>query len=145
MSLPIRTTLHDLDAVCRYLATKPTGATLTEAKAVVDKKRLDGRKLAALKFWGLVEEDEGKLKITDDGRRYVRAGGSFRSDVLRGIVRQVRPYLAVVERAVHGSEAGMTATDVAAHWHEHFRNEVSDSEKNAQRSGHLLFSCCAGG
>lgn len=129
MSLPIRTTLDDLDAVCNYLVTKPTGATLAEAKAVVDKKRLDGRKLAALKFWGLLEEHEGKLKITNAGRRYVRDAGSSRSDVLRVIVRQVRPYLAVVERAVHGPEASMTATDVAAHWYEHFRSEVSDSEK----------------
>ena len=67
MSLPIRTTLEDITAVCAYLVTKPTGATLAEAKAVVDKKCLDGRKLAALKFWGLIEDDGNKMKITDQG------------------------------------------------------------------------------
>ncbi len=144
MSLPIRTTLDDLDAVCRYLVTKPTGATLAEAKAVVDKKRLDGRKLAALKFWGLVEEDEGKLKITEPGRRCVRASGSSRSEVLREIVRRVGPYLAVVERAVHGPEASMTATDVAAHWHEHFRGEVSDSEKTLNDQAVCFFHVAQG-
>ena len=45
MSLPIRTTIEDIDAVCDYLVKKPTGATFAEAKAVLDKKRLDGRKL----------------------------------------------------------------------------------------------------
>ena len=84
MSLPIRTTLDDLDAVCGYLTTKPTGATLAEAKAVVDKKKLDGRKLSALKMWGLIEEVDGKLKITDRGRRSVKDAGAFRSDSLQG-------------------------------------------------------------
>ena len=39
------------------------------------------------------------------------------------------PYSAVVERVVHRHEKTITATDVAAHWHEHFRDEVSDSDK----------------
>ena len=43
MTLPIRTTVDDVVDVCNYLKTKPTGATLKEAKAVLDKKRLDGR------------------------------------------------------------------------------------------------------
>lgn len=34
--LPIRTTLTDVDALCGYLITKPTGATAAEAKAVLD-------------------------------------------------------------------------------------------------------------
>ena len=67
MTLPIRTTLDDIDAVCGYLATKPTGATQAEAKAVLDKRRLDGRKLAAMKFWGLIEDAGDKLKITELG------------------------------------------------------------------------------
>jgi hypothetical protein len=57
MSLPIRTTLDDVQAVCTYLATKPTGATLSEAKRVIGPKCLDGRKISALKFWSLVEDD----------------------------------------------------------------------------------------
>ncbi len=66
MSLPIRTTVEDIETLCAYLITKPTGARLAEAKAVVDKKFFDGRKLHALKSWGLLEEDSGKLKITED-------------------------------------------------------------------------------
>ena len=129
MSLPIRTTVDDLHAVCSYLATKPTGATLPEAKAVVDRRRLDGRKLTALKFWGLVEDDGDKLKITDRGRRSVKDSGALRSEVLREVVSHVRPYMAVVERVVHRREETISATDVAAHWHEHFTSDVSDSDK----------------
>ena len=72
MPLPIRTTLDDIDAVCDYLATKPTGATLAEAKAVLDKKRLDGRKLSALRFWGLVEDEDNRMKITERGAGVLR-------------------------------------------------------------------------
>ena len=75
MLLPIRTTVDDIHAVCVYLVTKPTGATLKEARAVVDKKFLDARKLAALKYWGLIEDDESKLKITNQGRQCVSKTG----------------------------------------------------------------------
>lgn len=129
MSLPIRTTVDDISALCGYLATKPTGASMAEAKAVVDSKRLDGRKLSALKFWGLIEEDEGRLKITDAGRAYVKDGGARQSQVLRKVIQLIPPYGAIVERAVHRSDTTLTATEVAAHWHDHFRDDVSDNAK----------------
>ena len=129
MPLPIRTTVEDVEALCNYLVTKPTGARLAEAKAVVDKKHLDGRKLSAMKTWGLVEEDGDKLKITERGRQSVKDSGASRSEVLREIVQDIEPYKGVIERVVHRHENIMTATDVAAHWHEHFRNDVSESEK----------------
>ena len=144
MSLPIRTTLDDLDAVCGYLTTKPTGATLAEAKAVVDKKKLDGRKLSALKMWGLIEEVDGKLKITDRGRRSVKDAGAFRSDSLREVVRELEPYATVVERAAHRQEDDITATDLAAYWYEHFTDEVADSDKILNDQAVCFFSGCTG-
>lgn len=128
MSLPTRTTLEDIDAICVYLTTKPTGATLAEAKAVVDSRHLDARKLYALKLWGLIEDADDKVKITEMGRRAVKASGASRSEVLRQVVRHMAPYSAAVERAVHRHEETITATDLAAHWHEHFRDEVSNSD-----------------
>ena len=129
MSLPIRTTLDDVDAVCGYLATKPTGATMAEAKAVVDKKRLDGRKVSALTFWRLIEDDGSRIKITEHGRGAVKDGGARRHEVLSQIVRRISPYAAIVERAAHRNESTITATEVATHWHEHFKDEVSTSDK----------------
>ena len=38
MTLPIRTIIEDIEVICGYLVTKPTGATLAEAKAVVAKR-----------------------------------------------------------------------------------------------------------
>ncbi len=129
MALPIRTTVADIEAVCSYLATKPTGASTAEAKAVLDSKVLDGRKLNALKFWGLIDDNGGKMRLTEPGRRLAKDKGARRADVLRGVVSTISPYGAVVERAVHKGEFTITATEVAAHWHQHFRSDVSDNDK----------------
>lgn len=144
MSLPIRTTLDDVDAVCGYLATKPTGATLAEAKAVVDRRNLDGRKLNSLKVWGLIEEVDNKLKITDRGRRAVKDGGAFRSDVLREVVRDVEPYARAVEKAAHRKEDSIAATDLAAYWHDHFREEVSGSDRGLNDQAVCFFQVAQG-
>lgn len=129
MALPIRTTVDDVAAVCGYLATKPTGATLAEAKAVIDATHLDGRKLSAFKFWGLIEDASGKFKLTELGRKAAKDKGVRRSEVLREVISKTPPYAATIERVRHREEYILTATEVAAQWHEHFPTEVSDSDK----------------
>lgn len=144
MPLPIRTTLHDIDVICGYLATKPTGATFAEAKAVVEKRYLDARKMSALKYWGLIEDVDNKIRITDRGRETVRKSGADRSQVLQDVVRSVAPYLAEVERVVHGHETTMAAPDVAAHWYEHFNDESSDSDKTLKDQAVCFFQIAQG-
>ena len=144
MPLPIRTTLVDVTTVCEYLMNKPTGATLSEARAVVAGKHLDGRKLTAFKSWGFVEDDNHKLKITERGRLYVRDSGSSRSNALRDVVRETKPYYALVERIVSRSEITITATEVAAHWHEHFRDESSELEKTLNDQALCFFHVAQG-
>lgn len=129
MALPIRTTLADVDALCGYLVTKPTGATPSEAKAVLDSKVLDGRKLTALKFWGLLDDSGGKMLVTERGRLVGRDKGARRSEALREVVSSVGPYRAIVERAVHRGELSLSALEVAAHWHQHFKAEASANDK----------------
>ncbi|MCW3837338.1 nucleotide-binding protein [Sphingomonas canadensis] len=129
MALPIRTTLNDVDALCGYLVTKPTGATMAEAKAVLDSKVLDARKINALKFWELIDDSSGKMMVTERGRLVGRDKGARRSEALREVVAAVGPYRAVVERAVHRNELSLSALEVAAHWHQHFKGEASSNDK----------------
>jgi predicted nucleotide-binding protein len=129
MSLPIRTTIQDIEAVTSYLVTKPTGATPAEAKAVLDAKVLDGRKLNALKFWGLIEDGDGKIRLTERGRILAKDKGVRRSEVLRTVIEATRPYVAIIERAVHKKEFTIAATEIAAHWHQHFKADVSSADK----------------
>ena len=129
MSLPIRTTLADVESICGYLVTKPTGATTAEAKAVLDGKVLDGRKMSAFRQWGFIEENGEKSRVTERGRNVVRDKGARKSQAYLEAVASQPPYRAIIERCVHKREFTISATDVAAHWFEHFPDDVSDSDK----------------
>ncbi|HQQ28019.1 MAG TPA: nucleotide-binding protein [Syntrophales bacterium] len=144
MSLPIRTTRDDIIEICRYFSTKPTGSTVKEAKAVIDPKRLDGRKLSALKSWKLIEElDNEKIRVTEKGRQLAK-NEHEQNIVLQDVIRSCRPYYSIIERAIHRHEDSFTSTEVAAHWHEHFRNEVSDKEKTINDQAVCFFQLVTG-
>ena len=144
MALPIRTTVEDIQKVCSYLAKKPTGATLKEAKAVLDSKALDGRKLSALKFWGLIEDQE-RLKLTEKGRKAIRGHGSHQIVVLAGVVKDISPYKVIIERAAHTQQESITTTEVAAHWHDHFKDQVSKGDKVLNDQAVCFFQIASGG
>jgi hypothetical protein len=143
MSLHTRITIEDIHAVCSYLVTKPTGAGLKETSAVVDKKHLDVRKLAAMKDWGLLDEVDGKLKITDNGRAFVRSEAD-KAKVLSNVIRSTPPFLAVVERVAHKHEDTLTATDVAAHWHDHFKDDVGSTDEMLNAQAIVFFQVATG-
>src|SRR5688572_9676777 len=113
MTLPIRTTLDDADSLCKFLVKKTTGITPAEARKVLDSKYLDGRKLSALKTWGLIDvQDDGKLKILERGR-WVAKDEANRKKAFLAAVKEVPAYAAIVERAAHRDVRSITALDVA--------------------------------
>jgi predicted nucleotide-binding protein len=128
-SLPIRTTVEDVVALTSYLATKPMGAYPTDAKAVLEDGVLDGRKVSAYKFWGLIEEVEGRYKLSERGRTAGKNKGANIAQAMLEVVKSIPAYAAIVERAIHRDEVSFTAVEVATHWHEHFRNVASSNEK----------------
>lgn len=127
--LPIRTTLEDVEALCRYLMTKPTGATTAEAKSVLDEKILDGRKISALKFWGFIEDGSGKMQLTERGRLIAKDKGARRAEALRAVVTTIKPYVGLIERVIHRGESAYSAVEVGSYWHQHFKSDSSDSDK----------------
>lgn len=130
MGLPIRTTMEDVRELCGYLVKKPTGATVKEAKAVLDAKRLDGRKLSALKIWQLIDEDDNnRLRVTEAGRKVIKNSGADQVQVLTGIIGEISPYKAIVERAAHRQEESLSAPEVSGHWFDHFKDSVASNEK----------------
>ena len=68
MALPIMTSEEDVNTIVEYLKTKATGASIEEAKAVIDKKYLDPRKITDYLAWGIVRKDGEKLKLDNLGR-----------------------------------------------------------------------------
>jgi CAP12/Pycsar effector protein, TIR domain len=90
---------------------------------------VDGRKVNGMKFWGLIEDIEGKMKLSELGRALVKDKGARKADILRKVISGVAPYRAVVERAYYRKETVIAASEAAAHWHDNFKSEVSDNEK----------------
>lgn len=144
MSLPTKATVKDAEEVCKFLAKKPTGATLKEAKAVVDEKHLEARKLAGLKSWGFVEDEGGRLKVTAPGRELASHDPDKRRALYRTVINSCAPYRAVLERAVHQNEESVSSVDVAAYWHGHFRSEVASSEEMLNLQVLTFFSLAEG-
>ncbi len=118
MLLPIRTAPEDIEVICSYLLAKPGGASPSE---VINHKRLDGRKVSALKFWGLVEDSRGKLILSPRGRLVAADGGAQKARALREILVGTPPFVSVIARAVERNETIMLASDIAGHWQHEFR------------------------
>ena len=49
--------------------------------------------------------------------------------VFAKIIRAIDPFRAIVESVIHRGQEFLTAVDVAAHWHNHFKDQVSESER----------------
>jgi Predicted nucleotide-binding protein containing TIR-like domain len=131
MPLPVRTALADVEAICRYLLARPEGATpATLAAALGD--IFDLRKLFALKFWGLVTDNGSAIRLTARGRRAVHEGGAHRATALQEVVAETPPYAAAIARAVACGEPVVLASDVAAHWQEHYKSECQFGILNHQ-------------
>jgi len=129
MPLPVRTALADIEAICRYLIAKPAGASPAE---LINEKALDRRKLSALKFWGLIEDADGKLRLSERGLLVARDNGANRATALRQVVVAIAPYGSIIARAVHLKRNIILSTEVAAHWHQHFRAEADFGILNHQ-------------
>jgi hypothetical protein len=145
-TLPSRTTIEDIIALVKYLATKPMGATVTEAKSIIDSGHLDAKKLSAYKYWGLVEDAEGgRLKLKELGRTAAKDKGAHLAKAMQEVIRSIPAYMAIVERAAHRKEHTVTAVEVATHWHEHFKDVASSNETALNLQAVCYFSIASGG
>jgi predicted nucleotide-binding protein len=127
MSLPTRATIDDYKNISKYLLNKPTGVSISEARKVLDEKLLDKRKILALKSWLLITTDNNKIKLTPEGRD-ARKDEEHLNSAFQTIIKRNEPYNAILEWAALREETVLTATDVAAHWHEHYPDEASDND-----------------
>lgn len=129
MSLPIRTTLEDILAIVNYLSPKVTGATIQEAKTVLDAKLLDGRKVTAFKYWKIItEDDQQRLTLTSIGRE-IEKDDTKQKTAFRKIIKSISPYNAIIERSALQHDDSVTTTECGTHWQQHFKDEIGESDK----------------
>jgi hypothetical protein len=137
MSLPILTTAEDIDTIVGYLKNKPTGATIKEAKAVVQ-EAVDHRKLSALTFWEIISKDGDKIKLAPRGWELARKTKS-REAVLNEILDSVVPYRSALEWIHHQKLESVTNSDIAAHWHEHHTDALGSGNENTIKDQAVCF------
>ena|SRR5437899_372499 len=138
MALPVLTTAEDVRELVRYLKNKPTGATLTEAKAAVRRQALDGRKLSAYQTWGFITKEGERLRLTQRGWDYARKPES-EPDIYRRVIDSITAYKSVLEWAHHQGLAAITNVDVAAHWHEHHGQALGTDNENTIKDNAVCF------
>lgn len=138
MALPILTTGDDVKAIVEYLKTKPTGATMAEARAVVKKQVMDGRKVAAYQAWGIISKDGERLKLSSLGWEFARKTKT-EQDCFREILDTTVPYRSVLEWAHHQHLETITNVDVAAHWHEHHPESTGTNNENTIKDQAVCF------
>lgn len=137
MSLPIFTTAEDIDAIVGYLKTKPTGATIKEAKAVLQ-QTVDPRKITALTFWGIVSKDGDRIKLATRGWDLARKTKS-KEEVLKEILDSAVPYRSALEWIYHQKFESITNSDIAAHWHEHHSDTIGSDNENTIKDQAVCF------
>ena len=138
MALPIYTKGEDVEGIIDYLKTKPTGASLEEAKPVVKKQLIDGRKLSAYDAWGFVQRDGDRLKLTDRGWAVAR-GKIKPEDAFREALDSIVPYRSALEWIYHQDLQSVTNVDVAAHWHQHYPDEIGTDNENTIKDQAVCF------
>jgi hypothetical protein len=138
VALPVLTTGSDVDAIVGYLKTKPTGASLEEARAVLKKQVLDGRKLAAYQAWGFVLRENGHIKLTSRGWELARKPETA-IQLFRTVIDDVRPYRSALEWIYHQGMDTVTNIDVAAHWHEHHTEMVGTTSETTIKDNAVCF------
>lgn len=138
MSLPIFTFGEDVISLVDYLKTKPTGATLAEAKSALKKQLLDPRKMTAYLMWGFVAKEGEKIKLQTRGWELARKSKTT-SQIFREVFDSIVPYRSVLEWMFHQKMDEVSNNDIAAHWHEHHSDYLGSSNENTIKDQAVCF------
>src|SRR5688572_420517 len=122
--IPVMGSPEDVNLVVNYLRTKATGVSIAEARATIDKQSLDNRKITAYKSWDLISENDGRLQLTEFGRRLGRASDETRVELFGEIILKQRAYRIATEWIFHNGFESINITDLAAHLLAHIPEEL---------------------
>ena len=132
--LPVMTKPEDALTVATYLNTKVTGVSLQDAKATLESRVLDSRKLAAYEAWGLLSREEDQIRLTTRGRQLARASADDSRSVFTQIVLSIRAYRIAVEWMHHGEMKVVSLTELATHWFDHIPGDLGTTTEKTIRN-----------
>lgn len=95
-TLPVLATGDDVRELVMCLSKKPAGLTVVQALNSDLRRLFDERKIAAYKFWGVLEQEEGRLRLTPFGQEFaVRLRQE--AEAYRVLLRGVESYSAALK------------------------------------------------
>lgn len=140
MILPILASTEDAVQITQFLKTRATGCTIVDAKAIIDKKLLDPRKINAYMIWKLISRDGDKLKLTELGKRLARAEASQYCDIFSEILHSVEAYHCALEWAFYQKDlTQVTNVDIAAYWYETKKFSLDTENENTLKDMAVCF------
>ena len=137
--LPVMTKPDDALAVATYLNTKVTGASLQDAKATLEGRMLDSRKIAAYEAWGLLTREADLLRLTTRGRQLARASADDQLWVFTDIILDFRAYRIAAEWMHHGAMDVVSLTELATHWFDHIPDDLGTTAEKTIRNQAACF------
>ena len=137
--LPVMTKPDDAVTVATYLNTKVTGATLQDAKATLEGRVLDSRKISAYEAWGLVTREAEVLRLTTRGRQLARASADDQHRVFTEIILEIHAYRIAAEWMHHGTMDVVALTELATHWFEHIPDDLGTTTEKTIRNQAICF------
>jgi predicted nucleotide-binding protein len=137
MSLPILTSVEDIQSITAYLRTKPTGSSISEAEAIL-KKAMDSRKVRAYVFWGMVQREGDRIKLSTRGWELARRTKTS-EQIIREILDSIVPYHSALEWIYHQKLESVTNSDVAAYWHDHHAESLGSANENTIKDQAVCF------
>ncbi len=140
MQLPIMASPEDVLQVVKFLSTKVSGSTIDDAKAAIDKKLLDARKVNAYITWGFVQRDGDKLKQTELGKRLSKTDSSDEIESLyRAVIESVEPYAGAIEWFCYKKQVSITNVEIAEYWHDTKKYEMENENDNTLKDRAVCF------
>ena len=140
MTLPIFAAIEELIKVVQFLNTRAIGCTIDDAKAVLDKKMLDPRKVNAYIIWKLIVRDGDKIKLSELGKRLARTGSSGHEDIFSQVIRGVEPYHLALEWMFYQKDIQMvTNVEIASYWYETKKLGMDAEKENTLKDMAVCF------
>jgi len=137
---PIKTTPEDVNAVLGYLKNKVGWVEIETVKKTLPPAHADNRKLEAMRYLGLIERDEGNIKLTDAGRQYLEAAtDEGRAKVVEGQMRAIPLYHQTLEWLHHSKKTAPSKADIANYWNDHQQSEIGEAKGAALTDAAIFF------
>ncbi len=139
INLPQRISPLDIDKAIAILGPKVVGIPILDARKI-DAGVFDDKTVTAIIFLGLIENQDGKVKLNSVGRDYYKANNDVdKKNILQERIRQIPVYDRTIEYFYHNNNFVPTKVDVAAFWHDNFSNELGDIGEDELTNAAIFF------